>query len=65
MESEHEKFLYEWVNEVNGSISAEHGIGLQKKDYLWQFKNQVALDYMTKIKQVFDPNYILNPYKIV
>lgn len=35
MEKEHERYLYEWVESVGGSISAEHGIGLQKKDYLW------------------------------
>ncbi|EAS06342.2 FAD linked oxidase family protein (macronuclear) [Tetrahymena thermophila SB210] len=65
MEEEHEKFLYDWVKSVGGSISAEHGIGLQKRPYLWEHKNQVALDYMKKLKEVFDPNHILNPYKIV
>jgi len=65
LEDEHEKFLYNWVNSVGGSISAEHGIGLQKKNYLWAFKNPTALEYMSKLKQVFDPNHILNPYKLV
>lgn len=65
MESEYEKFLYNWVNSVGGSISAEHGIGLQKRDYLWAYKNKVAMEYMSKIKQTFDPNHILNPYKII
>ena len=49
--------------ELNGTITGEHGIGLQKKEYLLkQHKDNVPL--MKLIKQSFDPNNIMNPGKI-
>ncbi|MDQ0356976.1 D-lactate dehydrogenase (cytochrome) [Rhodoplanes tepidamans] len=48
-----------------GSISAEHGIGVMKRDYLPRIKDPVALDLMRSIKQVLDPKGILNPGKVV
>ncbi|EGR29836.1 hypothetical protein IMG5_147650 [Ichthyophthirius multifiliis] len=65
LEKEHEMFLYNWVKENNGSISAEHGIGLQKKNYLNIYKDSIQMDYMRQLKQIFDPNFIINPYKII
>jgi glycolate oxidase len=51
-----------------GSISAEHGIGLEKKDLLikeYEFRNSlISLEVMKKIKNAIDPLNILNPYKI-
>ncbi|KAJ1742051.1 D-lactate ferricytochrome c oxidoreductase [Coemansia sp. RSA 1086] len=60
-----EPFVYEWVQSHRGSISAEHGIGLMKRDYLKYSKSPPMIDYMKRIKAVFDPNGILNPYKVV
>ncbi|MFP3257377.1 MAG: FAD-linked oxidase C-terminal domain-containing protein [Candidatus Nanopusillus acidilobi] len=51
-----------------GSVSAEHGIGLEKKDLLikeYMFRNSIiTLELMKKIKETIDPNNILNPEKI-
>jgi FAD/FMN-containing dehydrogenase len=69
------EFLARW-NEVNaavfavvkkfgGSISAEHGVGVMKRDLLPSVKDPVALDLMRKIKHLLDPNNILNPGKVL
>jgi FAD/FMN-containing dehydrogenase len=69
------EFLARW-NEVNaavfavvkkfgGSISAEHGVGIMKRDLLPSVKDPVALDLMRKIKHLLDPNNILNPGKVL
>jgi FAD/FMN-containing dehydrogenase len=69
------KFLERWgdVNDVvfavvkkyGGSISAEHGVGVMKRDLLPEYKNPVALDLMRGIKRLLDPNGILNPGKVL
>jgi len=48
-----------------GSISAEHGIGVLKRDELTHVKDPVALDLMRTLKRTLDPNNILNPGKVV
>ena len=47
-----------------GSISAEHGVGLLKKDYLHYSRSPLEIKLMREIKKVFDPNSILNPGKL-
>lgn len=59
-----EPFIYEFTMKLKGSISAEHGIGFEKKNYLKVYKQQEAFDLMKQLKMVMDPNGILNPYKI-
>lgn len=59
-----EPFLYEFVAKHNGSISAEHGIGLKKRSSLKYSKSIEAIKTMRQIKQLFDPKCILNPNKI-
>jgi glycolate oxidase len=49
---------------MGGTISGEHGIGLVQKTYMDIAFNEVQLRLMRQIKQVFDPNGILNPGKI-
>ena len=49
----------------NGSISAEHGVGIYKPQYLPMQKSRQILDIYKQIKAIFDPNSIMNPYKIV
>jgi FAD/FMN-containing dehydrogenase len=53
------------VLELGGSISAEHGIGVMKRDELARVKDPVALDLMRRIKASFDPKGILNPGKVL
>lgn len=56
--------LYQKVQDLGGLPSAEHGIGTVKKDYLEKMADAVNLDYMRKIKAVFDPDNRLNPGKL-
>ena len=56
--------FYDLTIELGGTLSAEHGIGVEKKEYLNKSVSAESLDYMKKIKKVFDPNNILNPGKI-
>ena len=49
--------------ELEGTITGEHGIGLQKKDYLIK-EHPKSIPYMKLIKKTFDPNNIMNPGKI-
>jgi (R)-2-hydroxyglutarate---pyruvate transhydrogenase len=51
------------VEERRGSISAEHGLGFAKNKYLKYSKSGLEIDYMRRIKKVFDPKGIMNPYK--
>lgn len=48
-----------------GSISAEHGIGVMKREILTKVKDPVALDLMQKLKTTLDPNGIMNPGKVL
>lgn len=57
--------VFDLVRKFGGSISAEHGIGMLKKPYLHYSRGVVELDYMKAIKQVFDPQNIMNPGKLV
>jgi FAD/FMN-containing dehydrogenase len=53
------------VKKYGGSISAEHGIGVMKRDLLPSVKDPVALDLMRSLKSMLDPNGILNPGKVL
>ncbi|UCH01450.1 MAG: FAD-binding protein [Candidatus Bathyarchaeota archaeon] len=58
------KQLYETAVKFGGTISGEHGIGMDKKVYLPISIGEEELKLMKGVKQLFDPNYILNPGKI-
>ncbi|KAJ2985800.1 hypothetical protein NUW58_g5343 [Xylaria curta] len=60
-----EPFVYEWIGKINGSISAEHGIGIAKKQYLGFSRNDTMIDLMKQVKKLYDPNGIMNPYKYI
>ncbi|GLC43157.1 hypothetical protein PLESTB_000857000 [Pleodorina starrii] len=60
-----EPYVYEYVSRHNGSISAEHGIGLMKAQCLSYSKGPVAVELMRRIKEVVDPYGIMNPYKVL
>jgi len=59
--SEH---LFAALQRYGGSISAEHGVGLTKKPYLHYTRDETEIGYLRALKQVFDPNRIMNPGKI-
>ena len=58
------QWVFETVQKYNGSISAEHGVGMTKRDYLGYSRSAEEVGYMKAIKAVFDPNGIMNPGKI-
>jgi D-lactate dehydrogenase (cytochrome) len=57
--------VFEIVLRVGGSISAEHGIGVLKRDELFEVKDKVAIELMRAIKSTFDPFGIMNPGKVL
>ena len=57
--------IFGLVAELDGSISAEHGIGQMKREALRRFKTTVELDMMRAVKQALDPRGILNPGKLL
>jgi FAD/FMN-containing dehydrogenase len=69
------KFLARWdeinavvfavVKKHGGSISAEHGVGVMKRDILPDYKDPVAIELMRALKRTLDPNGILNPGKVL
>ena len=59
------QIVYTCVAKYHGSVSAEHGIGLLKRDLLSQVKSDVEMKLMRDIKRTFDPQNILNPHKVI
>ncbi|MBS3650264.1 FAD-binding oxidoreductase [Pseudaminobacter sp. 19-2017] len=59
-----ERIVYDLVAARRGAISAEHGIGLSKRDWLGRSRSQAEIAAMAAIKSVLDPQNILNPGKI-
>ena len=59
-----EHILYRIVGEMQGSVSAEHGIGLHKKPFLNNSRTPAELAVMTAIKKALDPQGLMNPGKV-
>ena len=57
--------IYDYVREKNGSVSAEHGIGTEKIEFLEYSKSPEQIRVMRTMKSTLDPNGILNPYKVL
>jgi FAD/FMN-containing dehydrogenase len=57
--------VFEIVLRMGGSISAEHGIGVLKRDELPEVKDKVAIELMRAIKAMLDPLGIMNPGKVL
>lgn len=51
--------------EKSGSISAEHGLGVMKAPHVHYSQSDVSIDLMRKMKHLFDPKGVLNPYKYI
>lgn len=62
--SEVERLVYAPLARIGGSVSAEHGVGLEKKPYLGISRNAGEIELMRTIKRSLDPRNILNPGKI-
>jgi FAD/FMN-containing dehydrogenase len=60
-----EETVYGPLKRIGGSISAEHGIGLQKREFLPLSRSPEELGLMRTLKRSLDPNNILNPGKIL
>lgn len=57
--------IHALVVEMNGSISAEHGIGVMKRDLMARTKQPIELEMMKAVKTAFDPKGIMNPNKVL
>ena len=57
--------VFDFVDQFNGSISAEHGIGSLKVEKLEHHKSPVALGLMRTIKQALDPHNLMNPGRVI
>ncbi|MBV1888718.1 MAG: FAD-binding oxidoreductase [Proteobacteria bacterium] len=56
--------VFEFVEQLGGSISAEHGVGLLKKEHLHFSRSEEEIAVMKAIKAIFDPKGIMNPGKL-
>jgi FAD/FMN-containing dehydrogenase len=57
--------IYTLVSELGGSISAEHGIGVTKKEALARYRNGVEIELMRTLKTALDPHNTMNPGKVI
>ena len=57
--------IHDIVHKLGGSISAEHGLGRHKREEIKRFKDPASLELMSKIKDLSDPNGIMNPGKVI
>ena len=60
-----EHAVYGCLESFAGAISAEHGIGLEKRAYLPISRSDAEIELMKSLKRMLDPNNILNPGKVV
>lgn len=60
-----DQIVYSPLKALGGSVSAEHGIGLHKKDYLSLCRTEEEIRTMRLLKKAFDPNNILNRGKVL
>ena len=59
------QIIYSNLKENGGSVSAEHGIGLDKKKYLYTSRSTEEINLMKTLKKILDPKNILNPGRVI
>jgi FAD/FMN-containing dehydrogenase len=59
------RIVYDVVSALGGSISAEHGLGVLKRDEIKRYKSALELDLMRTVKRALDPHGIMNPGKVL
>lgn len=64
-EPEVNRIVYDVVARLNGSISAEHGLGQLKRETIREYKDPLELELMRTIKQALDPQGLMNPGKVI
>jgi D-lactate dehydrogenase (cytochrome) len=62
---EFNRIVHDIVVDLDGSISAEHGIGRLKREELVHYKPAIAIDLMGMLKRTLDPKGIMNPGKVI
>ena len=65
LHADSDKAVYEPLQDYGGSVSAEHGIGLEKKSWLNRSRSEAELALMRHLKRSLDPKNLLNPGKII
>jgi FAD/FMN-containing dehydrogenase len=60
-----DELVFKAVQKQQGSISAEHGVGLTKKSFLYYTRSNEEIEIMRGIKKVLDPDSIMNPGKVI
>ena len=59
------RIVHDHVHQFNGSISAEHGLGMLKRDEIKLYKSELELSMMRAIKTALDPQNLMNPGKVL
>ena len=59
------RIVHDLISDLNGSISAEHGLGRLRRDEAKRYKSDVEMDLMQTVKDALDPTNIMNPGKVV
>ncbi len=57
--------VYDITVSLGGSISAEHGIGVLKREQLRKYRSASEMQLMRTLRQALDPDHILNPGKVL
>ena len=57
--------LYDLVHQLGGSFSAEHGVGVTKREWLRKYRGPVEIEVMRRLKNALDPQGLLNPGKVI
>jgi D-lactate dehydrogenase (cytochrome) len=59
------RIVHDIVARYHGSISAEHGIGLLRREELRHYKSPLEIELMQRLKAALDPQGIMNPGKVI
>lgn len=63
--AEMNRIVHDIVADLDGSISAEHGLGRLKREEITHYKSTLEIELMRKVKAALDPQGIMNPGKVV